>query len=561
MKKKRRRVPDSTGINPRSRATILLRPAVAALLALGLAVRLLVAWQPLEFHAAKGAIIDDAFYSLNIARHLAGGEGLTFDGENPTNGFQPLYVFIMAPVFRLFPADRILPVHVALTILALAGAATGLFIFRIAKRRWGADAGIFALALYAFSPYAVESCQNGLETAIVGLLWMAVLDHYLGRLQPGESTLSDRLILASLLALAVFTRIDGGILAVAVAADYLIFTNRPLKVRFREIALIAAVVLLIYLPWAAFNLFRFGSVLPRSGEAVRFLAQCFGDWGMSVKIEPFDPGHPPLKFFLGNLIYSMGSLYRGQLFFPASPLAYYLNLFFEGGGAESVFSQVVIVACLASGIALSRYRERGLDVVFISLGLMVAAYSFYAFGNWFFHRYYYPVSLGLLLLGAGIFHRLWNRLRAEFRLWAAIGLAVLFAIIFYRTSQISFGVATDDKIQIYLEAARELNKTVPPEGRVGVFQAGTMGYFSDRKVINLDGVVNHEALVALEDRKLLAYLRRQKIDYVTDHAAIIQMLFKRGLTPGEEKAFGVLSPPGSKVILLRVRPETPYLLR
>ena len=41
----------------------------------------------------RGPLIDDAYYYLSIARHLAGGEGITYGGI-PVNGFQPLYLLV-----------------------------------------------------------------------------------------------------------------------------------------------------------------------------------------------------------------------------------------------------------------------------------------------------------------------------------------------------------------------------------------------------------------------------------------------------------------------------------
>jgi hypothetical protein len=41
---------------------------------------------------------DDGFYYLGIARHLAAGDGPTFDGAHFTNGFQPLWMALLVLV-------------------------------------------------------------------------------------------------------------------------------------------------------------------------------------------------------------------------------------------------------------------------------------------------------------------------------------------------------------------------------------------------------------------------------------------------------------------------------
>ena len=62
---------------------------LAAVLVAGLALRLRQAFAPLET-LLRRSTSDDAFYYLAIARRLAAGDGASFDGETPTNGFHPL---------------------------------------------------------------------------------------------------------------------------------------------------------------------------------------------------------------------------------------------------------------------------------------------------------------------------------------------------------------------------------------------------------------------------------------------------------------------------------------
>lgn len=48
---------------------------------------------------------DDAFYYLTIARNIVAGEGVTFDGLAPTNGFHPLWLTILLPVAAAAASD------------------------------------------------------------------------------------------------------------------------------------------------------------------------------------------------------------------------------------------------------------------------------------------------------------------------------------------------------------------------------------------------------------------------------------------------------------------------
>ena len=68
---------------------------------------------------------DDAFYYFTIARHVAAGDGFTFDGLHRTNGFQPLWLFLLVPLFRLVP-DDVLALRAVLVVQSgLVAAAAG----------------------------------------------------------------------------------------------------------------------------------------------------------------------------------------------------------------------------------------------------------------------------------------------------------------------------------------------------------------------------------------------------------------------------------------------------
>src|SRR5262245_13750371 len=46
-------------------------------------------------------VVDDGFYYFKIAQNLARGAGSSFDGINPTNGYHPLWLLCLVPVFWL----------------------------------------------------------------------------------------------------------------------------------------------------------------------------------------------------------------------------------------------------------------------------------------------------------------------------------------------------------------------------------------------------------------------------------------------------------------------------
>jgi hypothetical protein len=62
---------------------------------------------------------------------------------------------------------------------------------------------------------------------------------------------------------------------------------------------------------------------------------------------------------------------------------------------------------------------------------------------------------------------------------------------------------------------------VPADARIGAWNAGQIGYFSQRTVVNLDGLANDgEYLEVLEHGSLADYLRRERITYLVDNNAL-----------------------------------------
>ena len=110
------------------RSTIVL---ALLLVVAALALHLSVSWQDFSTLAKNGYLYDDSFYAFQIARNIADGQGATFDGHTPTNGFQPLYVFALVPVYKWFGSDGITPIYAALTLLALLTVATAVMLMEL----------------------------------------------------------------------------------------------------------------------------------------------------------------------------------------------------------------------------------------------------------------------------------------------------------------------------------------------------------------------------------------------------------------------------------------------
>ena len=110
---------------------------------------------------------DDGFYYFKVAENITNGQGVTFDGINPTNGFHPLWMMVCIPIFALARIDLVLPLRLLVLVAALLNAGTAVLIFRLLRRfitpLTAAASGIF----WAFLPPIHRTVtQNGMESTI-----------------------------------------------------------------------------------------------------------------------------------------------------------------------------------------------------------------------------------------------------------------------------------------------------------------------------------------------------------------------------------------------------------
>lgn len=147
------------------------------LLTLSLVAGLYVAFLPAD-SLLNWYSSDDAFYYFKVAQNIVTGQGVTFDGINPTNGFHPLWMLICLPVFTLARFDLILPLRVLVVVASLLHAGTGVLLARLLRRAVSDWTAGLAAVVWVFAP-AIHGvvAQQGLESAVnaLTLVWLISL--------------------------------------------------------------------------------------------------------------------------------------------------------------------------------------------------------------------------------------------------------------------------------------------------------------------------------------------------------------------------------------------------
>jgi hypothetical protein len=122
------------------------------LFSFGLLIRLILAWLPEKYFFYL--ISDDAYYYFSVARNLVTREMLSADGITLTNGFHPLWLFVITPIYFLFGNSHPwLSIHLAIALAAFFDIAAAFLIYKALEKLGKPNVGFWAAAFYAVNPY------------------------------------------------------------------------------------------------------------------------------------------------------------------------------------------------------------------------------------------------------------------------------------------------------------------------------------------------------------------------------------------------------------------------
>jgi len=501
-------------LGPRQRLVLLL---LAAAIGAGARVEILARETPalLLEHGS-----DDLFYFTETARHVARGEGLTFDGEHATTGVQPLWMALLVPLAPLYERRPEVALRVDLAVVTLLTLLVGLLLpwalRRVLTRRAGlpealaATLGTFAGCAWLVHPRVLGATFEGTEGALAALCWTLSLGAWAAEDGSARSQLRAGLALG----LGTLARVDHAVLALCLA----LVAPGPCRPRARRAALIASSFALVVAPWVGFCLATTGTPMAESGVAKRLVHE--RQFNVDVTGTSDDPGpvgHPAarvVRFATGLRTLAGAQLFRSGTRWSRTNLAG-LALVFGFALAASRRGRAGLRAAFPSLHATTRALWPWLGAAFLLPPLYVA---------WLHHArmwYLVPPILASIVIGAALLGDLVSALVTRLPSRPARLAATLTLALWLGTAHLEEALAHRTTWHpVYLDAARRIASTLPQGARIGAFNAGMQGAFAaaaGRVVINLDGVVNHEALVALRTRSLAAYLDDAHIDYVIDH--------------------------------------------
>jgi len=421
-------------------------------------------------------VSDDAFYYFNVARLAGSLPAPSFDGLTITTGFHPLFGAITTALSAWTPIVDMPYVRAVLVLNGLLNLLATLGIYKTCSHICNPHIGRIGALLFVFNPFIALLPLTGMEAS----LSMACIAWFLAcwvRLDYGN--LSKAIVISACLiaALCVYARIDNWIIVMAACGAILVGPERRTQ-RFGISMAIGSAATFALLSWMLL-------CYQWSGEWLQGSA-LMKSWFREIETAELSLiGHSIFSFELASNYLIKGIVKVPALLIFTIYLIYSGRLAFRWSNSLLMWLGAPIALAIAYGIKLPHVQT-----------------------------WYFASILVLWTVLAGIMA---SRLIAVSKLkrnmfWVLI--LVVFAGVF--TTKLVRGRNIGQRDMLH--AAKTVSETVSPDARIGSWNAGIYGYFSERQVINLDGLINNEIYRAVEDGALnWPYWEKRKITHLLDY--------------------------------------------
>ena len=447
----------------RSRLPDRLESACVALIVLATLITLL----PL-----RSLVLDDAYITYRYARNITLGRGFVYNvGERVLGTTTPGYTLFLAFLRWLTRIDfPTLSWALAVVFTALAG----FTLFQL-LRPWVRPAVALAGALLLVSN-PVLSSSVGMETSLyVFFIALTVLLVLVRR---------DRVWAGLVIGAAILVRPDAALL---LSIPLFAVVDRHLS--WRSLISVGVIAFAVVVPWLIFSTLYFGSPITHT-----LIAKQLEPLGLSASSRLFVRGFAtiPTHYLGESVVYA--------LYLPLGVL-----------GLRNV----------------ARRRARPVLAVMTWCVLYVLALSALGLPNYYIW-YWAPLQVGLVALAAsGIDDFLdvlkglpWSQLKRVL-IWQGSTLAIVAALVATQITSSYRALNLNPRFYTYRSVGEYLRTSSPPDSLVATWEIGVIGYYSDRPMLDLYGLVSPivtdtNYLKAIEARRPSYIIGDQFTGYTTD---------------------------------------------
>lgn len=453
------------------------RLQLGALIVLLLSPYLLLSLWGSEAHLI-GFFPDDAFYYLKTARNVFEFGFATFDGVNPTNGFHPLYFLLVTALAGMVPATWFLNAAFLLHVTMM-----GLSIFLLLSRvqTLSPTARIALAAIFSFpAPFLFVWLSAGMEAPLVVLSTVLLLNGWLAASQLNFRSYRANLWLGVTMTVFILSRLDM-ILALIPFVAWLLVTQFRLARNSASAALMNLSSVLVLplvsgISYIVFNIVTTGHMLPISAAVKReFFVPFAASWSAST----------------GNGNLALTALAVSPILFSILAIFWSTHSKNKPGARQHVYA-IVLAA---------------ISVVLFYIYLFTYASNFF---RWYFAM---PLAAGAWIAVHWLSQR---NFRIPMKRGGAVVACMVLALVVLASNALFVRfVASSLKSTSWhlMQIAHKLNEVAQPCDIAAVYDAGVIGYFSNQRVINLDGLANSYTYLNeyLRPSKFLEYLEKEKV--------------------------------------------------
>ena len=423
-------------------------------------------------------LFDDSYITLRFAANFFRYGGITYDGNSYLIGAtSPLHIIFIA-LFGLFLKMETASLVVGIIFFIFSSLLVYLWSFRIyGGRKVAFLAGLMMSICY----WLIADSLNGLETTT--FIFFSLLTFYLFHAYKAKPFYIIPLILS------ILTRPEGWFIACALwtwqALQY--FFKKDKKI-LRHLLISLSLFTLLITPYLLLSLYCTGSLLPSTAfSKAIFFAQA--RFPLVKKIVFFKNGFLPFyqKLFFTGSLFIVPLILFARKFISISYLWFYyisfcLFYFFLFPGAiahywyryHHVFIPMLIIGISGGAVQVVKMCKR--RILQISVAVLIVGFIVYNQGVGLLHlKYTYPIAVS--------------------------------------------------NIKHTIDLAMRLKRDTPKDSLIALHDIGVVGYFSDRTILDLVGLINQEIsryywgentkrLFDLSERRIIDYLKIKKPDYL-----------------------------------------------
>lgn len=429
---------------------------------------------------------DDTFYYFIIAENLAKGYIFSYDLITSTNGFHPLWVFVIAPFMENH--EFLFPLLISVICITLSQV---LFINTI-QHLFERKIAIIVALFVTCNPGFILIAYNGIETS----LFLLILNLYLYQLVKIKEFTFQKCILMGILAGFLFLARTDSCIIIALSMLFYILTNEEVIsyiTKLIKILIWGFISIMVASPWLLFSYIKYGNLIQDSGISYTHLLirELFIGYGAD------------LATYFHFVLLLIGRMIKHISDYSGYPI-------------------IIIIFLSICGFYLSLSWKKDKRYLFIAIFYLYYIFILLLHSFRLFPREWYIAPfIDLMILILAILINLVitkigtiTSLKSNNLLYIAI-IILFIAVPVYASQQNVFEGPHPKNIYSYFTIKNTINPFINNSSIdiIGSSDAGFHGWFFPVPVVNLDGLMNHEAYEHIQTGDMISFLKQYNITY------------------------------------------------